>query len=166
MRKLVVLASALSALACGESPTQAPLDVSDMIAEAKSPNAAVVNHFKIDFAGCFPVEFGPPSEGDPEFRICIEQTGMIHQTVTRSGVVSFRGDLKNLFEFYTDDVLTSSNYEELFQHALVKDGDLVQLHDTYCSTLYPDAAWSFSSFINVANGEVRRQVVSAEGCDA
>lgn len=156
MKKLVVLASALFAVACSETPTQATSDAPELLAAAKSDNAAVVEHIKIDDDGCF--SFDP-------WVFCSQITGMIHQTTTRSGVVSFRGDLKVHMQSYLDGELFGSAYQELSQHALVKKGDLVQLHDVGCYTS-SDGSWNFSSLLHVANGQVRREVFSTDGCNA
>jgi len=162
MKKLAVLALGVFIAACSETPTEVPLDTSDMLAMAASPKAAVVNQFKIDRDFCY-----NPAPGFPAFVLCVRQSGLIHETITSAGVESYNSiNLVTSLDGYFFGELRFSTYSEGTRHMLVKSGELVQMHEDICFTDNLDNSFSFSSFLNMANGEVKHVVETAEGCDA
>ena len=160
MKRFALIPALALLVACGESPTEPAAVGSDMLAEAKSANAASVMHRVLDVDMCY-----QPIMGFPDFTLCVVQTGKIHETATRSGVVSFSAvNVSTQLDGYFFGEHSFSSYSEETSHGLYKNGEEAQLHVDFCFEDNFDSAFNFSTFMNVGNGQVRHLVETAEGC--
>ena len=135
----------------------AVLPLALMLSQGVAHAGASVSHdMMVDESSCFSI---------PAFELefCFVDNGLIHSTESASGNLSLRIKVETDIEVYLAGELVSSQHSEENGHGLWKAGDdsWFQIHDSYC---VEGEGWAYSSFVNVANGEVKHEVVEDDGC--